>query len=159
MTNYKSYDALTGAKEDFVREIGGRDIKVPKTLPAIVSINYQRKARKVVNENDALDVLLDLGEAMLGGEREHCSHALELPHLLAYIQELMVYYGLKDAEDEVEIEGKGEAPATEAKPEAKPEAKLASPSPTTISSENGEPSTLISSNFGLTPAPGSIAAN
>ena len=151
MANYKSYDALTDAKEDFVREIGGREIKVRKTLPAIVSINYQRKARKVVSENEALDVLLDLGEQMLGAEWDHCATELELPQLLELCQDLMIYYGLRDADDKVEVEGKAEAP------EAKPE--TASPSPTTISSENGEPSMLTSSNFGLAPAPGSIAAN
>lgn len=135
MANFKDYDALTEQKEEFVRNIGGRRIEFKKTLPARVVLDLRREALKTGDDDDEAGVqfLLDMGEKAMGSEVfEHCMNHMGLREILELCADLLRYYGISDEEEE---EGKAEERE----------------SPSTTSSESGEPSILTSSAFGLIP--------
>ena len=137
MANFKDYDALTADKPEFRVIVGGKEIVPSKKLPARVALDAQRKARGNMSDNEALDFLLNFGEQCLKGDWEHCLDNLEVNELTDLVQNLLIYYGLRDEEVE-------EAPKAETPP-----AEEVSPSP--ISSISGEHSIPTLNHFGLVP--------
>ena len=132
---FKDYDALAGAKEPIRFRIAGEDHELPADLPAKLVMDVRRQTKQSVSDEDAEDFGFQIIERLLTKERfDRIVEAVGIETLGVLMEDIMREYGFGGEDDP-----KAEAPATEE-------------SPSTTSSNIGEPSTQTSNVFGLRPA-------
>lgn len=108
------YDEVANEREDFTATIGGRQITLPKVLPAKLMLDMYNSDLANANDDKLSEFGFRLIEEVIGREQyEFVMGHIGIEGLTKFIKDVLDYYGLGKKKKGEEGEGKEETPEKE----------------------------------------------